>query len=94
MTNIGNVPHDPVTNQDDRLGAVTLNTTALAPGLSASGILTYTVVESDLPGPLTNTVVVTGTPPWGPAVTAETTLALTIGQDYIVYLPLVLRDAP
>ncbi|MFQ5399226.1 MAG: hypothetical protein ACE5E7_06465, partial [Anaerolineae bacterium] len=56
---------------DDRLGPITLSSTTLLPGESASGSLSYTIVEGDLPGPLTNTVTVSGTPPVGVDVTGS-----------------------
>ncbi len=60
VTNTGDVTLTGVTLTDDKLGVIALSKTILAPGESASGILTYTVQESDLPDPLQNTATVTG----------------------------------
>lgn len=45
---------------DDPLGVVPLGVTELAAGEVVTGVRTYTVSEDDLPGPLTNTVAVSG----------------------------------
>jgi uncharacterized repeat protein (TIGR01451 family) len=60
VTNTGSVTLTTVHAEDDRLGAISMVTTTLAPGVSTTGTATYVVQESDLPGPLTNTAVVTG----------------------------------
>jgi uncharacterized repeat protein (TIGR01451 family) len=60
VTNTGSVTLTNISAEDDRLGATSLLTTTLAPGASTSGTATYLVQESDLPGPLANTVLVTG----------------------------------
>jgi uncharacterized repeat protein (TIGR01451 family) len=65
VTNTGNVSLSGLVAMDDKLGAVTLDATTLATGASTQGELTYTVLESDLPGPLVNSVEVTGTTPLG-----------------------------
>jgi uncharacterized repeat protein (TIGR01451 family) len=91
VTNTGDVNLTNLSAFDDRLGAIVLGKTTLAPNEGTSGALTYTVVAGDLPGPLTNTVVVTGTPPLGPAVSANTTLILTLNMSRI-YLPLVIMN--
>ncbi len=60
VTNTGSVTLTDISAEDDRLGAISLLTTTLAPGASTTGTATYLVQESDLPGPLANTVLVTG----------------------------------
>jgi len=93
VTNTGNVMLDSVMAYDDRLGLVELGATSLLPGVGASGTLTYTVIEGDMPGPLTNTVTVTGTPTLGLPVTAKAGFVLTLGEPWeIIYLPLVLSS--
>jgi hypothetical protein len=62
VTNTGNVNLTDVSASDDKLGAVTFGTVTLAPGQSATGLLTYVVAAGDLPGPLTNIVTVSGRP--------------------------------
>lgn len=71
VTNTGSVTLTNISAEDDRLGAISLLTTTLAPGASTAGTATYVVQESDLPGPLANTVLVTGigTPPFSAVVT-------------------------
>lgn len=61
ITNSGNVTLSNLRAHDDHLGAVALSVTTLAPRDQSQGVLTYTVVLTDLPGPLLNTVMVTGT---------------------------------
>jgi len=90
VTNTGDVTLSSVVAVDDKLGSVTLGSTTLAPGASTGGVLTYTVTAGDLPGPLTNTVTVTGTSPSGIKVTEQTAASLTFSTFYI-YLPLVAR---
>ncbi|MEJ2558365.1 MAG: PKD domain-containing protein, partial [Anaerolineae bacterium] len=71
VTNTGSITLTNISAEDDRLGAISLLTTTLAPGASTTGTVTYLVQESDLPGPLDNTVLVTGsgTPPFSAVVT-------------------------
>jgi serine protease AprX len=68
-----------ITGNDDKLGPVTFDPDSLAAGQSVVGTLTYTVQPGDLPGPLVNVVVVSGTPPVGPpiAVSATATVMMT-----------------
>jgi uncharacterized repeat protein (TIGR01451 family) len=71
VTNTGSVTLTNINAEDNRLGAISLPTTTLSPGEFTTGTTTYAAQESDLPGPLTNTVVVTGsgTPPFSAVVT-------------------------
>jgi hypothetical protein len=80
ITNTGDVYLTGIVAADDRLGPVALGATWLLPGVGTVGTLTYTVVPGDLPGPIANTVTVTGTPPLGADVsaTAEESVALRI----------------
>jgi uncharacterized repeat protein (TIGR01451 family) len=78
VTNTGNTTLDPVVAVDNRLNAVTLNSSSLAAGVSASGTLSYTAVEGDLPGPLVNTVTVTGTSPISEKVHATDTATVKL----------------
>ncbi len=95
VTNAGNFTLD-VSAHDDKLGYVPLNPALLAPNQSATGTLTYTVVEADLPGPLTNTVVVTGTAVGGGAVTATGEASVTLRPvdqpNPAIYLPLIVKN--
>ncbi|MFO8132852.1 MAG: hypothetical protein R6U10_02805, partial [Thermoplasmatota archaeon] len=65
VENTGDATLYHVNVSDDLLGAVTLNDTTLEPGEWATGTLTYTVVEADLPGPITNLATANGTDPLG-----------------------------
>jgi hypothetical protein len=57
---------------------VTLTSASLAPDASTSGELSYTVQESDLPGPLANSVTATGTPPAGEDVSASASASVEV----------------
>jgi uncharacterized repeat protein (TIGR01451 family) len=61
ITNSGNVSLTNITLIDDKLGPISLPTTFLLPGFPTSQSISYTVSQSDFPGPLTNTATVTGT---------------------------------
>ena len=60
VLNVGTLTLENVQAVDSRLGPITLGANNLAPGASTTGLLTYKVVESDLPGPLASLVQVTG----------------------------------
>jgi len=92
VENVGDVTLTGVNASDDRLGAIALGRTTLEPGEVTTGTATYLVVESDLPGPLTNTVTVTATPPVGNVVTDTDIVAVSIKpKGSTIYLPIVLN---
>jgi len=91
ITNSGNVVLNSLTASDDKLGTISLPVTTLFPNASTIATVTYVVSKTDLPGPLTNTVTVTGTPLIGPAVTATATETVIIIR-WAVYLPFLLKD--
>ena len=94
VTNTGNTDLSGIILADDLLGLVSLSQTTLAPGEGTTGTLTYTVMKSDLPGPIANTVIVTGTPPTGPDVSAmaNESVNLTSTDTWsTVYLPLIFK---
>jgi uncharacterized repeat protein (TIGR01451 family) len=93
VTNTGNVPLSGLLAHDDRLGAVPLAVTSLAPDQGTAGALTYTVLSGDLPGPLLNIVIVTGTLPTGADVTASAGASVRLPWCQI-YLPLIYSDVP
>jgi hypothetical protein len=70
ITNNGNVSANNLSLQDDKLGAISLTDTSLAPGKSLTATATYTVAIADLPGPIVNTATVTGTDSTGNALSA------------------------
>jgi uncharacterized repeat protein (TIGR01451 family) len=78
VINNGTLTINDLVAVDDRLGPVTLATTTLTPSTETSGTLTYLVTEADLPGPLVNTVVVTGTPISGPRVVVSDTATVNV----------------
>jgi uncharacterized repeat protein (TIGR01451 family) len=81
ITNSGNVTLSNLAANDDRLGPITLTASTLAPGIGISAVRSYEVISADLPGPLVNTVVVTGLPPSGPPVSATATATVTFGSN-------------
>jgi uncharacterized repeat protein (TIGR01451 family) len=78
ITNTGDATLTSVTVIDDMLGSVSIGSTVLTPGQSTIGVKTYTVTESDLPGPIINNAIVTGSPPTGADVTDYATESVTI----------------
>lgn len=98
VTNTGEVTLKGVQAYDDRLGVVPLSTDRLTPNQVATGTLTHTVREEDLPGPLVNRVVVTGTVVGAGVVSASHTaqvevIPLTpIPKREHIYLPIVRRE--
>ncbi len=78
VTNTGNVTVNALTLTDDKLGAITLNTALLAPGATATGSATHTIVETDLPGPLTNIATARATDSQNKPVTATATATVTL----------------
>jgi hypothetical protein len=95
ITNTGNVTLTTISATDNQLEAVAALAGQLAPNGSRSATLTYVVQPSDLPGPLTNTVTVTGTDPFGTEVTSSagaTVILLAEGeQPQQIFLPNVER---
>ncbi|MFB0535781.1 MAG: hypothetical protein ACETWR_12460 [Anaerolineae bacterium] len=91
VTNTGNVTLNSVTLNDDRLGPITLGSTSLVQGAGTSGTYSYVVQQSDMPGPLTNTAMVTGTLLVGGVVTDtdSESVALSIRP---IYLPIILKN--
>ena len=78
VTNIGDVPLQGITASDTILGTITLSSTSLAPGASATGSGSYTVLHSDLPGPLTNKATAAGASPTGKQVAATVTTSVAL----------------
>lgn len=72
VTNTGSVPLTGVAVSDDRLGAITLASTSLAPGESTSGTANYTITSADTSNvPLKNIATASGVAPDGQTVTAK-----------------------
>jgi serine protease AprX len=90
VTNTGSITLTDVKGWDDRLGPVSLDSGTLFPYQSAGGTLTYTIQPDDLPGPVVNRVLVTGTGGGGPAPvvtvtdTAQAAVYLTDGAAVAV----------
>jgi len=77
VTNNGDFTLTSVTVVDNMLGPIILGTTTLNPGESTQGTATYTVTAGDLPGPIVNTAIATGTDPTGDPVN-------NIDSEYVV----------
>jgi uncharacterized repeat protein (TIGR01451 family) len=96
VTNAGNVSLTNIVASDTPLGLVPLDKSSLRPDQSTTGILTYTVIEADLPDPLTNTVIVTGTfidQKITATVNASVSVFSEISPNEQLYLPLILKDS-
>jgi hypothetical protein len=85
LTNTGTVLLNNVAAVDDRLGAVLLDSTTLAPGAVANGAVTYTVQASDLPGPLVDTVTATALSAGGAPVQAQATATVNLIDAAFVF---------
>jgi uncharacterized repeat protein (TIGR01451 family) len=96
VTNSGTVTLASVSGRDDKLGIVAFSSTVLAPNGSMTGILAYTVQETDFPGPITNTVKVSGTAATGYPLTASDsdTIAVRVGDRLSIFLPMVVKMWP
>jgi len=71
VTNTGEATVSDVRATDNILGDITLSKITLSPGESTTGTASDVVQESDLPGPLTNTITVQGMSEEGDLVTAS-----------------------
>ncbi|MBP8291183.1 MAG: hypothetical protein KAX65_00330, partial [Caldilineaceae bacterium] len=94
VQNTGDVNLTAVAATDDRLGAVALNATTLAPGATAMGTLAYTVQSSDLPGPLVDTVTGVGVTPLGRQVKGQDLATVAVIEPtppVTIYLPIIRR---
>lgn len=78
VKNTGDVTLSDVSLDDSELGKVDLNINVLAPGESATGTKQYTVMESDLPGPITNTATAYAKDVMNNPVSASATASLPI----------------
>ncbi len=72
---------------DDHLGPVEGLAGQLPPQVTRSATLTYTVDASDLPGPLTNTVVVTGTVASGAMITRTHSASTVLVMPLLNWTP-------
>ena len=80
VTNTGNVPLNPVTVSDPKLGAITCPSGSLAPGADVTCTnKTYTLTQADVDaGKVDNTATATGTPPGGPNVTGTDSVTVPV----------------
>ncbi len=95
VTNTGNVPLTGLVGYDDKLGSISFDPDQLAVTQSATGILTYTIQQSTLTGPLRNTAIVsstaaTGTPTLVTAWATET-VTLLDSPTFNIYVPVILK---
>ncbi len=87
IANNGPVTVSDITLTDDQLGTIDLGgQTSLTADGTITATATYTVVEADLPGPITNTATVSGTDPDGNPVSISATA--TVGLNYEALLQL------
>jgi uncharacterized repeat protein (TIGR01451 family) len=92
VTNTGNVSLAGFVASDTLLGVIALVQDSLTPGQATTGTLTYTVVEANLPGPLTDTATVTGTLFDGSKITNTTSISVALSEDTSgehIYLPVI-----
>jgi len=82
--------------RDDKLGTLDLGLLELGPGADTVVMLSYTIRAADLPGPLTNTVTVSGTAAEGLPLVATATdrVALNLEPLTNVFLPVVVKWMP
>ncbi|MEZ4712473.1 MAG: choice-of-anchor D domain-containing protein [Caldilineaceae bacterium] len=92
VRNNGSVTLNNVVAVDDKLGNITLPFTTLIPGQETFGTASATVQAGDLPGPLVNTVVVTGTPPVGADVSANAQASVALVNASISLVKTVALD--
>ncbi len=78
ITNTGNVTLTTIEAGDDKLGPVLGLAGQLNPGATRSASLTIVVQTSDLPGPLVNTITVTGTDIFATAVNASDSASVAL----------------
>ena len=72
VTNTGNVPLNPVSVSDPKVGTVSCPPGSLAPGAPRTCTATYTLTQADVDaGVVNNTATASGTPPTGPPVTDQ-----------------------
>jgi hypothetical protein len=83
IINTGDVTISNLSLEDSELGPIVLPTTSLGPSDNVTATQDYTVVVDDLPGPLVNTAIATGTEPNGDEVSATSnavSVELTINK--------------
>lgn len=90
ITNTGTVTLTVIA-VNDRLDSVLFLNPTLAAGETTWGTMSRAVDQNAAPGPLTNTVTVTGWPPEGEPVATIVTTTVTITNWRQVYLPLILN---
>ncbi|MBV7328370.1 hypothetical protein KFU94_08940 [Chloroflexi bacterium TSY] len=93
ITNSGDVELTSVVAVDDKLGNITIGDTTLSPGEETTGTASTTAQMSDLPGPLVNTVIATGTPPLGPVVTDSAQASVVLVNASISLVKTVALDS-
>ncbi|MGA7677387.1 MAG: hypothetical protein WCA51_03325, partial [Dehalococcoidia bacterium] len=79
IVNTDNVTVNNITLEDDKLGPIDLGEqTSLDAGATITATATYTVAETDLPGPLVNTATVSGTDLDGNPITDDVSLSVPL----------------
>jgi len=79
VSNSSNVTVDNISLVDDKIGTIDLGgQTSLSIGENITATATYTVAETDLPGPLVNTATISGTDPDGNPITDNVTASVEL----------------
>jgi len=78
--NTGNTKLKDLTLNDDKLGGIALSSNTLAAGENMTATAMYTVLIADLPGPLTNTAIITAYDQLEEMVTANATASVKLEE--------------
>ncbi len=93
IINTGGVTVTGITAVDDLLGPLDFGVTELAPEVSATTNLSYTVVVTDLPGPVVNTATVSGTVGVSTTVTFSDTANVSLFfRPSENYFPIIFKE--
>jgi len=86
VKNTGSIAVKGLSLTDDKLGSITLDKADLSPGGVATGTSRHTITENDLPGPLMNNVIASGTDRSGKPLTStgNASVALTYVSAFTV----------
>ena len=84
ITNGGNITLTELTLSNDRLGQIMLNPPHLSASAAISRTELYTVVESDMPGPLDINIMANGISPEGQRTTIAKEVAIQLGDSVAI----------
>jgi uncharacterized repeat protein (TIGR01451 family) len=94
VENTGDVGLTNVTVSDDHQPTAVITGESLEAGKAITATALYTCTESDMPGPIINTVTAVGIPPVGVMVMDTDVASVEVASevDYIYYLPIIFRN--